>query len=161
MMTEPRLELRAMRFSDIADVMEIELRSYTMPWTEPTFRSLLRRPDAELLVAAVDGVLVGYAVSWYVLDQGELGNVAVAPNWRNRGVGRRLVCEVLGHAHQRGVREVFLEVRPSNQVARQLYERLGFQEVGRRRNYYMNPREDAVVMRAPAGWETKQRYAEG
>jgi [ribosomal protein S18]-alanine N-acetyltransferase len=118
-----------------------------MPWSEATFRGLLRRRDAEMVAAEVDGVVIGYAAFWCVVDQGELGNVCLSADWRGHGLGERLVEEVLHRAARRGVREVFLEVRPSNTVARRLYERLRFRPVGRRRNYYQAPVEDAIVLR--------------
>jgi len=142
------VKVRRMEGRDLGRVMEIEHQSYTMPWTEATFRGLLRRADADLFVAeTVDGELAGYAVSWAVLDQGELGNVAVAPEWRQRGIAHRLLDAVIVRAVARLVRELFLEVRVSNSTARQLYLSYGFREVGRRRNYYLEPVEDALVMR--------------
>lgn len=139
-----------MAAGDVPAVVAIERASYSVPWSENTFRGLLRRRDAELVVAAaVDGTVVGYAVLWCVLDQAELGNVAVAAQWRRRGVGERLVADMMRRAVQRRVNEVFLEVRPSNTGARRLYERLGFSMVGRRRNYYQQPVEDALVLRWP------------
>lgn len=142
-----QVALRPMRLSDVPEVHRIEQRSYSVPWSELTFRGLLQRRDAELLVAEAGGRLAGYAVFWQVLDQGELGNVAVDPEWRRRGVARRLIAEVVERAAARGVRELFLEVRPSNTGARLLYESFGFIRVGQRRNYYQEPVEDAVVMR--------------
>jgi ribosomal-protein-alanine N-acetyltransferase len=147
-MTNETLLIRGMQEHDLGVVLRIELASYSVPWSEATFRGLLRRADAGLIVAHADDEPVGYAVFWQVLDQGELGNVAVAPQWRRRGVGRRLVQEVMERARSRGVRELFLEVRPSNRGARQLYDDLGFKPVGQRRAYYQAPVEDAVVMRA-------------
>jgi ribosomal-protein-alanine N-acetyltransferase len=142
------VKVRRMETLDLDRVMVIERQSYTMPWTEATFRGLLRRSDADLFVAEKqDGTLVGYAVFWAVLDQGELGNVAVAPDWRRRGVAHHLLDAVIKRAGERGVRELFLEVRVSNSTARQLYQAYGFREVGRRRSYYMEPIEDALVMR--------------
>ncbi len=142
------VRIRRMDAHDLARVMEIEQQSYSMPWTESTFRGLLRRSDADLFVAETEAhVIAGYAVSWAVLEQGELGNVAVAPEFRRRGVAHRLLDAVVERAGQRGVRELFLEVRVSNIHARQLYQTYGFREVGRRRNYYMEPVEDALVMR--------------
>ena len=140
--------IRRMEARDLGRVMEIEQASYTMPWTEATFRGLLRRSDADLFVAATpEGDLAGYTVSWAVLDQGELGNVAVAPEYRHRGIAHRLLDAVIDRARERRVRELFLEVRVSNGTARQLYVSYDFREVGRRRNYYMEPVEDALVMR--------------
>ncbi len=142
------VKIRRMETPDLGRVMEIEHQSYTMPWTESTFRGLLRRADADLFVAETPrGDLAGYAVSWAVLDQGELGNVAVAPEWRQRGIAHRLLDAVIDRARERRVRELFLEVRVSNSTARQLYQAYEFHEVGRRRNYYMEPVEDALVMR--------------
>lgn len=142
------VKVRRMEARDLDRVMEIERQSYTMPWTESTFRGLLRRADADLFVAdTVEGDLAGYAVSWAVLDQGELGNVAVAPEWRHRGIAHCLLDAVILRAAERRVKELFLEVRVSNSTARQLYLSYGFRDVGRRRNYYMEPVEDALVMR--------------
>jgi ribosomal-protein-alanine N-acetyltransferase len=141
------IAIRPMQPRDLARVVQIELDSYAMPWTEGTFRGLLRRRDADLLVAEANGRLVGYAASWSVLDQCELGNVAVEEDWRNRGIGAQLVRAVVERAIERGVREVFLEVRPSNPAAQHLYQNLGFKLVGRRKNYYLEPPEDALVMR--------------
>lgn len=142
------LRIRAMRMEDLPTVMGIEKASYSMPWGEGTFRGLLRRADSELIVAEAADRTVGYAVAWFVVDQAELGNIAVAEDWRGRGIGARLLDEVLDRAGRRGMREIFLEVRPSNLVAQRLYERHGFREVGRRRNYYLEPPEDALVMRS-------------
>jgi ribosomal-protein-alanine N-acetyltransferase len=141
--------LRDMIAADLATVVAIEDASYSVPWSESTFRGLLRRRDAEMVVAVVGDVVIGYAAFWCVVDQGELGNVAVSAQWRGRGLGARLVEEVVGRAARRGIVEVFLEVRPTNTVARRLYERLGFVAVGRRRNYYQRPVEDALVLRRP------------
>jgi len=141
------ITFRNMRLPDLPRVMEIELQCFTMPWSEATFRGLLRRSDADLFVAEIDHKVVGYSVFWCVLDQGELGNVSVAPGWRRQGIGEGLVRTVLDRAHERGVREVFLEVRVSNTGAQRLYESYGFAEIGRRRNYYMEPVEDALVMK--------------
>jgi [ribosomal protein S18]-alanine N-acetyltransferase len=138
-----------MTADDMRAVVAIENESYSVPWSEATFRGLLRRRDAEAVVAEADGIVVAYAIFWCVLDQSELGNVAVTPAWRRQGVGELLVEDVLDRVRRRGVREIYLEVRPSNEVARRLYERFGFVSVGRRRNYYQEPVEDAIVMRRP------------
>ncbi len=142
------VQVRSMETRDLGRVMEIEHQSYTMPWTESTFRGLLRRADADLFVAETEArTLAGYAVAWAVLDQGELGNVAVAPEWRHRGIAHRLLDAVIRRCLERRVKELFLEVRVSNSTARQLYLSYGFKDVGRRKNYYMEPVEDALVMR--------------
>lgn len=139
--------LRDMQPSDLVSVVAIERASYSVPWSEATFRGLLRRRDAEMIVAESGDAVVGFTIFWCVVDQAELGNVAVQEEWRGRGLGALLVADVLERAGRRGVREVFLEVRPTNEVARRLYERFGFEYVGRRRNYYQQPVEDALVLR--------------
>lgn len=139
--------IRRMRLADLPAVLAIEGQSFSMPWSEATFRGLLRRTDADLFVAEVNHELIGYTVFWAVLDQGELGNVSVAPEWRRKGIGHLLIDTVLARASERGVSEIYLEVRVSNTGAQQLYNRYGFRQVGRRRNYYLEPTEDALVMR--------------
>jgi ribosomal-protein-alanine N-acetyltransferase len=139
--------IRRMTASDLPRVLEIESASFAVPWRRSTFGGLLARHDADLLAAEAGGELVGYAVVWTILDESELGNVAVAQDQRGRGTGRLLVKTALAHARARGSRECFLEVRASNQAARKLYEAMGFEVVGRRRAYYTRPVEDAYVMR--------------
>ena len=139
--------IRNMRQLDLSRVMQIELECFTMPWSEATFRGLLRRSDADLIVAETDGQVVGYAAFWSVLDQGELGNVSVTAKWRRQGIANRLIRVILNRAFDRSVREVYLEVRVSNLGAQDLYRAHGFEEVGRRRNYYLEPVEDALVMK--------------
>jgi [ribosomal protein S18]-alanine N-acetyltransferase len=151
-MGDLRVRVREMATTDLDAVMRIERASFTMPWTLDTFRGLLRRTDADLFVAEVaGGPVVAYAVVWMVVDQAELGDIAVAEAWRGLGIARRLIDTVLERLGRRGVREVFLEVRPSNVAARRLYERYGFAEVGRRKNYYSRPREGALVLRRAVG----------
>ena len=107
----------------------------------------MRRADTDLVGAERDRRLVGYAVCWTVVDQSELGNVAVAEEARGAGIGRALVEAVVERVRARGSRECFLEVRESNQVAQALYRDMGFEVVGRRKAYYALPLEDALVMR--------------
>jgi [ribosomal protein S18]-alanine N-acetyltransferase len=146
-----QVALRDLVSADIGAVVAIERASYSVPWSEATFRGLLRRRDAGMIAAVAANEVVGYAVFWTVLDQAELGNVAVTSAWRGRGLGAVLVGEVLKRAAVRGIRDVFLEVRPSNTVARRLYEQFGFRMVGRRRNYYQEPVEDALVLKRAIG----------
>lgn len=141
------VRIRPMTEDDIARVLEIERASFTVPWTPATFFGLLRRPDAHLRVAESDGEIVGYAAVWVVLDQAELGDLAVVEGRRGQGIGTRLLGCVLDLARAHGVRDLYLEVRVSNTTARRLYERHGFRLAGRRPGYYARPKEDALVLR--------------
>jgi len=145
---EPLLvpDVRAMRCSDLDAVMEIEQGSFSTPWSRDSFRNLVGRTDADLWVALLDDTVVGYAVAWYVADESELGNLAVAAEWRRRGLGRWLLDWALSMAVERGAARIFLEVRDSNQGAQDLYARRGFVQVGLRRRYYRQPSEDARVL---------------
>lgn len=140
--------LRAANAGDVAAMAEIERLAFTDPWPLSAFQELIRQPHARVTVAenAQEGVC-GYCVMLHVLDEGEIANIAVAPAWWRRGVASRLLDEALREAVTREIRSVFLEVRLSNEPARQLYESRGFAPVGRRRAYYRDPLEDALVLR--------------
>ena len=139
--------VRSMRPADLAEVMAIERRSFTAPWEESTFRGLMRRPTASLLVAEREGEVVAYSVTWFAADEAELGDIAVLPESRGGGLGRRMLEEAVAACRKRGTRSLFLEVREANRVARQLYHSAGFEVVGVRKQYYNEPVEDAIVMR--------------
>ncbi len=143
--SEPRL--RILSFSDLPAILKIENASYSTPWREATFEGLMRRHDTDIIGMTVMGRLVGYAICWTVGEQAELGNLAVIPSERGKGIGTRLIAAATERVHERGARVCFLEVRVSNEIARGLYERAGFRAIGRRRDYYAKPREDAIVMR--------------
>ena len=145
------VRIRPMTEADLGRVLEIERASFTVPWTPATFAGLIRRDDSHLRVAEVDGVVVGYTAVWIVVDQAELGDIAVEAAWRGRGIGARLLAAAIDLVRERGVRELYLEVRVSNDGARRLYERHGFRVVGRRPRYYVRPREDALVLRLELG----------
>jgi len=142
----PRLLLRPMREADLRRVLHIERRSFSIPWAEATFRGLLRRQSAALMVGEEAGEVVGYAVLWFGTAEAELGDLAVLPEARGRGLGRWMLDAALAEAARRGARAVFLEVRESNVAARRLYERAGFETTGVRIDYYTQPTEDAILM---------------
>ena len=143
----PGFSIRRMVDADLPRVMEIEEECFSTPWKEPTFKGLMRRTDTDLYVAEADGEIVGYTACWTVIDQSELGNVAVAGSARGQGIGGALVDTVIERVKERGAHELFLEVRESNAGAQSIYRERGFIVVGRRRSYYAKPTEDALVMR--------------
>jgi [ribosomal protein S18]-alanine N-acetyltransferase len=141
------LDLRRLDPDDLDTVEAIEQASYPTPWSRTMFAAELRKPSALALGAYADGgELVGYAfVSRYV-DAWHVMNVAVAPEFRRRGVGSALLRRVFDVTDSDQRRGYTLEVRVSNADAIRLYERLGFQSRGIRRGYYTDNREDALIM---------------
>jgi ribosomal-protein-alanine N-acetyltransferase len=139
--------LRDARAADVAAVVAIERHSFGDPWSEGSFRALLTAPQARFRVAERDGALLGYCVAWHIADEAELANVAVAPEARRQGIGALLLDDLLAVADQPPGQTVYLEVRERNLAAQALYRSRGFEASGRRRAYYSNPTEDALVMR--------------
>ena len=141
--------VRSMDRGDVNAVVAIEGDAFATPWQADTFVSLLDRESVELLVMTDDeDAVIGYAILWCILDQGELANIAIVPARRGEGLGKALLVLVLDIAREHGVKQLFLEVRASNEAGINLYLREGFKEVGVRRNYYSSPPEDAKVMLA-------------
>ena len=139
--------VRPMEEGDIERVGHIEAASFTTPWRAATFRTLLDRRGAVLRVLEVPPMSVaGYTVLWCIQDQGELANIAVAPQLRDLGLGSYLLDQITEEAVERGVESLYLEVRVSNARARAMYASRGFREIGVRRDYYEKPREDARVL---------------
>ena len=146
--TVPSVTIRPMREADLAQVQRIEGESYRFPWTEGIFHDCLR-VGYTCIVAEIDFLLVGYGVLSAGAGEAHLLNLCVAENVRCRGIGRRLLVDVLARAREAGASVVFLEARPTNVAAIRLYQALGFVQIGVRRGYYqaVGGREDAIVLR--------------
>ena len=136
-----------MNESHIAQVAELERICFSDPWSEKSVASELTNPLSCWLVAEEDGAVAGYIGSQTVMDESDMMNVAVHPDHRRKGVAEALVAELVEALKQRGSRCLTLEVRVSNEPAKALYEKLGFEQVGLRKNYYRNPKEDALILR--------------
>ena len=117
------------------------------PWSENSVASELKNPLSLWLVALDGETVVGYVGSQSVEGEADMMNVAVHPEYRRRGIARMLINELMDALAKQGVHSLALEVRDSNAPAIALYEQLGFSQVGRRPNYYRNPREDALILR--------------
>jgi len=139
--------LRAARDADIDAVLAIEHASFGDPWSRSAFLELVDDRRVAFLIADAGGVVRGYVVAWFVLDEGEIGNLAVADEARRQGIGARLLDGAIAAVRTADVDSLYLEVRDSNAAARALYASRGFAEVGRRREYYRRPKEDALVLR--------------
>jgi len=142
------LALDRMRTEDLDEVLAIERASFTMPWSRGAFLyEMQQNRAARCWVARDDDThVVGYLCLWEVADEVHITNVAVRPDVRRHGIARGLLRTVLDDARSRAFKIVVLEVRPSNHHALALYESFGFRVVGRRRGYYYDTGEDALVM---------------
>ena len=132
-------------------VAELEKICFSDPWSENSVASELKNKLALWLVAEEEGRVAGYIGSQTCTDESDVMNVAVHPDFRRRGIAEALVNALVDELKAIESRCLTLEVRASNVPAISLYEKLGFAEVGRRKNYYRNPREDALIMRKE--WE--------
>ena len=130
----------------IDDVARIEEASFSTPWPRLSFASELDNDFAFYIVALYRGQVIGYAGMWLILNEAHVTNVAVHPDYRRHGVGRLLMQELIWKAVLLGATSMTLEVRAFNEVARQLYSTLGFRQEGRRRGYYTDTGEDALIM---------------
>ena len=140
-----------MNESHVAAVAELEKICFSDPWSEKSVASELNNKLALWLVAEEEERVAGYIGSQTCGDESDVMNVAVHPDFRRRGIAEALVKDLVDQLKAIGSRCLTLEVRASNAPAIALYEKMGFVEVGRRKNYYRNPREDALIMRKE--WE--------
>ena len=139
--------IRSAALADAPALVGIERRAFSDPWSEASFREALASPWTFGLVAETSRGVAGYLIGRDVAGSGEVLNLAVAPEFRRRGIGSALLLAGIGALRHRKVDEVFLEVRESNRSAQALYLSHGFRAVGQRAAYYRNPREDALVLR--------------
>ncbi len=139
--------IEPMKACHVSQIAQLEKRCFTDPWSEKSIASELENPLSLWLVAVDGGQLIGYVGSQTVLGETDMMNLAVAPEARRHGTGRSLVLALVNALTEKGSHSLMLEVRVSNTPARTLYESLGFSQVGRRPKYYVNPREDALILR--------------
>lgn len=130
----------------VAQVAALEKLCFSDPWSENSIASELANPLSLWLIAEEDGTVCGYAGSQTVLDETDMMNIAVHPDCRRRGFAAALIGELVTQLKGRGSRILRLEVRQSNAPAIALYESMGFKELGLRKNYYRNPRENALIL---------------
>jgi ribosomal-protein-alanine N-acetyltransferase len=141
------MNIRAATLADLAAIVQIENACFTVPWSEQSFyNEFVRNQFARYLVVECDGRIVAYGGVWIIVDEAHITNVAVHPDYQGRKIGRRLMEKLMEIAAAEGATSMTLEVRPSNRVARTLYESLGFAVTGVRRGYYPDNGEDALIM---------------
>ena len=139
--------LTNMESRHVPQVAALEKMCFSDPWSEGSVASELENPLSRWLVAVEGEQVLGYVGSQTVLDESDMMNLAVDPAFRRRGIARALVLALIEELRKMGSRQLTLEVRASNESAQALYAQLGFESVGRRKNYYLNSREDALILR--------------
>lgn len=142
-----QFEIHDMTAAHVPQIAVLETRCFADPWSEGSVSSELDNPLSLWLVAERNGQVLGYIGSQTVLDEADVMNVAVDPDQRRQGIGKALLQALAARLRQNGVVAVTLEARPSNEPAVRLYLQEGFRQVGRRKNYYHNPTEDALILR--------------
>ena len=140
-----------MQSAHVPEIAALEKICFSDPWSENSVASELENKLALWLVAEENGAVAGYIGSQTVMGETDMMNVAVHPGFRRRGIAQALVLALVEELKKLESRCLTLEVRASNDPAIALYEKLGFAQIGRRKNYYRNPREDALILRKE--WE--------
>ena len=146
------LHIRPMRMEDLEQVQAVDRLSFSMPWPPSAYRyELKENPQSLLRVAEIrtpddNWQIVGVIVIWLILDEAHIASIAVSPEQRGQGIGKRLLAEALKEAIQRGQSVATLEVRAHNFSAQNLYRRFKFEVVGQRPRYYRDNNEDALIM---------------
>ena len=127
-------------------LVNLEQECFSLPWTIGMFENELKSPLAKYFVAIEDDKVIGYAGMWQIIDEGHITNIAVKKEYRNQKIGSKLLEKLLEVADQYPLRMLTLEVRESNEAAKHLYAKHGFQKVGIRKKYYVDNQEDALIM---------------
>jgi ribosomal-protein-alanine N-acetyltransferase len=152
MIENNRINIRPMQEGDLDSVLVIDRLSFSMPWPKSAYlHDLKKNPDALLWVAEEisqnSGIqVVGMIDVWMIIEEAHIATLAVHPDYRGRGIASGLLEVLLVEAYKRGARRAMLEVRASNKKAVSLYNQFGFKVVHRRRNYYRDNNEDALLM---------------
>ena len=141
------IEILSLKFEHIDSVLKIDALSFPTPWSRESFeRELEINKFARYVVAKQDGIVMGYAGMWLILDEGHITNIAVHPEYRGIGAGNLLLEALIEICRIDSINSLTLEVRKSNLVAQNLYKKYGFLEQGIRKGYYGDNKEDAVIM---------------
>lgn len=140
------MEIRDMTENDLVEVIAIEQETFSEPWNHEDFLNSLKNENNCYLVAIVEGKIAGYCGCWGIAGEGDIYNVAIKKEYRKQQIGTKLLKKLIETSIQRGITTFTLEVRSSNEPAIKLYETLGFEHSGVRKDFYSKPKEDAVIM---------------
>lgn len=150
------MKIELMTADHVPQIAELEKICFNDPWSEKSIASELDNRLSLWLVAMDGDRVTGYVGSQSVLGETDMMNIAVHPDFRRRGIAEELVVKLVEELKVRGNHSLMLEVRVSNDPARKLYDKMGFQQVGLRKNYYRNPKEDACILRKEFEYEQDQ-----
>lgn len=142
------MKIEIANIDEIDDILQIEHSSFTDPWSKSSFEKAINSDNITVYSVTDDnGNTVGFSCLLMIDYEAEILNIAVDNNSRNQGIGTLLATHMINICRSNGVEDIFLEVRESNVSARALYVKLGFAEIGKRKKYYSNPTEDAILMK--------------
>ena len=145
-MPNPKIEFRRMQTSDADEIAAIEEMTFAMPWSRKDFWAEAVNENAIYIVGTIDDKVAAYAGAWISFEEAQVTNVAIHPDYRGQGIGTKLFAKLVEEVKTKGVTAITLEVRPSNNAAIKLYENFGLKSVGRRKGYYLDNGEDALIM---------------
>ncbi len=141
------LNIRKMTEADVPAVAELDQISFSLPWPERSFRfEVADNPASRCWVAEVDGRVVGMIVAWLFVDEVHIATLATHPDFRRQGIAQKLLTHTLRYTFDEGAATSFLEVRESNLAAQEMYRKFGYENTGRRKRYYKDNDEDAILM---------------
>ena len=140
------LEIREFNINDIEELYEVELTSFTDPWSKESFKDELNNEIAHYLVGSINNKVVAYIGAWFILDEAHITNVAVKSDFRRQKIAKQLITAFIVLAKKHQITSITLEVRASNIPAQSLYQQFGFENQGLRKHYYADNNEDAIIM---------------
>ena len=140
------LEIREFNINDIEELYEVELTSFTDPWSKESFKDELNNEIAHYLVGSINNKVVAYIGAWFILDEAHITNVAVKSDFRRQKIAKQLITAFIVLAKKHQITSITLEVRASNIPAQSLYQQFGFEKQGLRKRYYADNNDDAIIM---------------
>jgi len=141
------MNVRRMTLEDIPAVVALDQLSFTLPWPERSFRfELTDNPASRCWVYESDGKIVGVIVAWMLVDEAHIATIATHPDYRRQGIAQELLTYTLRYMSKEGAVTSFLEVRENNLAAQEMYRKFGYEVSGRRKRYYKDTNEDAILM---------------